>query len=61
MKCSDCGYWWKESWDDFPGCHFVGPHQWAPCEQEDDYVETDDVLNEDEYVSYDDDSWDNDD
>ena len=34
---SNCGYYWKEEWEDFPSCHFEG---WvAPCEYEDDYKE----------------------
>lgn len=35
---SNCGYYWKEEWEDFPSCHFEGPNNWAPCEQ-DDYEE----------------------
>lgn len=34
---SNCGYYWKEEWEDFPTCHFEG--WWtAPCEA-DDYKE----------------------
>ena len=57
MKCADCGYYWKENWDDHPGCHFVGPHEWAPCEQEDDHDDDydDDAWYEDEFAEIDDD------
>ena len=33
----NCGYYYKDKYDDFPCCHFEG---WtAPCEYEDDYEE----------------------
>ena len=41
MKCTDCGYWWKEDCEKYPRCHFDGPEGWAPCEQEEPYEEED--------------------
>lgn len=41
MKCENCGYWWKEDWEDHYGCHYSGPESWAPCEQDDSYYEGD--------------------
>ena len=34
----NCGYYWKEEWEDFPFCKFhgFGP---APCEIDDEYGE----------------------
>ena len=34
----NCGYYWKEEWEDFPSCKFhgFGP---APCEVDDEYGE----------------------
>ncbi len=34
MRCTDCGYCWKEQNEDYARCHFEGPDGWAPCEQE---------------------------
>ena len=34
----NCGYFWKEEWEDYPTYHFEGSEGWAPCEQ-DDYIE----------------------
>lgn len=33
--CANCGYWWQEEWEDYPSCHYEGPTEWAPCEQDD--------------------------
>lgn len=38
----NCGYFWKEEWEDYPTCHFDGPEGWAPCEQ-------DEIMQEDYY------------
>ena len=34
--CENCVYHWQESWERFPSCHYLGPHEWAPCEAEDE-------------------------
>lgn len=34
--CENCGYHWQEDWESFPSCHYEGPHEWAPCEAEDE-------------------------
>ena len=34
--CENCGYHWQEEWESFPSCHYEGPHQWAPCEANDE-------------------------
>lgn len=34
----NCGYWFKGENDLFSCCHFEGPVDWAPCEQ-DEYEE----------------------
>ena len=39
MRCEHCGYWWRERGEEHPSCHYEGPDQWAPCEDEDDYYE----------------------
>ena len=31
----NCGYWWKEEWEDFPCCKFHG-YGPAPCEVDDE-------------------------
>ena len=36
MKCTECGYYWQEEGERYPGCHYVGPDAWAPCEQEEE-------------------------
>lgn len=51
MKCSECGYYWKEENEAFASCHFVGLVGWAPCEQgeiEDYYFEDEIEESEDE-------------
>lgn len=30
--CTNCGYHWQEEWETFPSCHYEGPHEWSPCE-----------------------------
>ena len=37
MNCAYCGYYWQDEDEDYPYCHYVGPNEWAPCEQEDNY------------------------
>lgn len=39
MKCTECGYHWKEEGDAFARCHFEGPVGWAPCECDEDEIE----------------------
>ena len=39
MKCSECGYYWKEEDEGFAHCQFDGPDGWAPCECGDDFEE----------------------
>lgn len=34
MTCKDCPYWWKEECENYARCHYEGPENWAPCEQE---------------------------
>ena len=34
--CKNCGYRWQEEWESFPSCHYEGPHEWSPCEAEDE-------------------------
>lgn len=34
--CFNCGYHWQEEWEDYPSCHYDGPHEWSPCEQADE-------------------------
>lgn len=43
MKCSECAYYWKDSYDKYETCHFE-PSPWdnAPCE-EDEPQDTPDV------------------
>lgn len=38
MKCTDCPYYWKEEWEDYPCCHFDPVHHPtpSPCEYDDD-------------------------
>ena len=40
----NCGYYWKEEWEDFPSCKFhgFGP---APCEVDDEYGEDEEDEN----------------
>lgn len=35
----NCGYYWKEEWEDFPSCHFNDFGFLAPCEEEEYYYE----------------------
>ena len=39
---SNCGYYWKEEWEDFPSCKFNGIPGTAPCEIEDEADEEED-------------------
>lgn len=33
----NCCYYYKEDWEPFPSCHFMGWWWWeAPCEENDD-------------------------
>ena len=41
-RCERCGYFWREGWEDYPSCHYEGPDEWAPCEQDGDDYEEDD-------------------
>lgn len=41
MTCRDCPYLWKAEGEEFSRCHYEGPDNYAPCE-EDDYIEEDD-------------------
>ena len=34
MICKDCAYFWQDDEDEFPCCHYQGPTNWAPCEQD---------------------------
>lgn len=36
MKCSDCVYFWREEWEEYPGCKWVSrcPGDFLPCEEE---------------------------
>lgn len=39
-----CGYWWADLDEEgtpisLEYCHYVGPDEWAPCAQDDDYEE----------------------
>lgn len=34
-RCDNCGYYWEEEWEKYPGCHY-GDQPWpAPCEYDD--------------------------
>lgn len=37
MKCTDCGYFWKDEGEQYGTCHFVPvcAGDYSPCEQED--------------------------
>ena len=35
MRCTNCGYFYKEDCETYAMCHFDGPDYWAPCEQDD--------------------------
>lgn len=44
MICKECGYFWKNEDEDYPGCKFepMCPGDLPPCEQDDyDYDEPD--------------------
>lgn len=32
----NCGYYWKGEDEDFPTCHYEGPDEWCPCNQEEE-------------------------
>ena len=41
MKCAECVLWWVDKGEVYPTCH--ADANWpAPCEQEDDYEESED-------------------
>lgn len=42
MECKYCGYWWQDSGESYPQCHYEGPAYWAPCEL--DYYEPEDYY-----------------
>ena len=44
LKCPDCGYHWKEEWEDYPSCHWESrcPGDVAPCDEEPYYEEDND-------------------
>lgn len=55
-RCEMCGYHWADL--DYDGrqlgpayCHYEGPAEWAPCEQENDYV-PDDYYGDEEVEDY---------
>ena len=62
LKCENCGYLWKEEWEEYPSCHWTDGHgegslygtPWdiAPCEE--DYWEEDDPNYDDEYFRHED-------
>lgn len=35
MRCEDCGYCWREDWEDYPHCHYPDNGFPAPCEYDD--------------------------
>ena len=44
MGICPCGYWWADLDEDgtpisLEYCHYDGPAEWAPCEQDDYYAE----------------------
>ena len=44
MSICPCGYWWADCDEDgtpisLEYCHYEGPAEWAPCEQDDYYAE----------------------
>lgn len=42
-RCEMCGYFWQEEDENHAYCHYDGPAQWAPCEQDEPkYWEQDD-------------------
>ena len=42
MTCKECGYNWREACERYPRCHYDGPDEWAPCAQEEKYIEDED-------------------
>ena len=43
MSICPCGYWWADLDEDgtpisLEYCHYEGPAEWAPCEQDDYYA-----------------------
>lgn len=34
--CFNCGYNWCDEGDKYPTCHYEGPHEWSPCEADDE-------------------------
>lgn len=47
-KCADsnCGYYWREPWEDYPRCHYPDDGTLAPCEYDDE----DEEEYEDQYT-----------
>ena len=38
-RCADgCGYYWQEKDEKHPSCHYEGPEEWAPCNQEEEHA-----------------------
>lgn len=33
-KCEVCGFFWKEDYEKYAGCHYFGPSGWAPCDED---------------------------
>lgn len=57
MDCKHCGYCWADVDEDgtpisFEYCHYEGPHEYAPCEQEDAYEEYPEEDYSDEIEEY---------
>jgi hypothetical protein len=42
MTCATCGYLWQDINDKYPRCHYEGPDAWAPCAQDEEYIEDED-------------------
>lgn len=36
MECKYCGCYWQEPDEFFPTCHYEGPHEWSPCEAQEE-------------------------
>lgn len=36
----NCGYFWKEEWEDYPTCHYDDPWP-APCEYDEEEEQND--------------------
>lgn len=48
MKCSECGYYWKEEDEAYANYKYDSNSSWpAPCEYEDDYEEPRDSIDQD--------------